>query len=235
MKSGICIFFIAALASPALAQGNDPELKRIADTRQRALQECNKFREAGGKAGAPNDPARTWSAVFWKYREEHPGTPAAAQATNLALAWMDFSDQNDELIAKTQTLPLDDGAWRDAIDWLRDASRKKGDYAPFYDKARILLRESKDNKLRAVVQLSLGSAYRDQGEPDQAIAAFQAAIQEAPNSVQAEDAQRHLYEMKSLRAGQPVPAFEAKTIDDQRISSADLRGKVVLLNFWASW
>jgi tetratricopeptide (TPR) repeat protein len=207
----------------------------LADMRHRSIEECNKFREAGGKAGDPNDPARKWSAAFWKYREEHPETPAAAQATSLAFVWMDYSDQNDELIAKTRRLPLGDPAWQGAIGPLQDASRKRGDYAPFYDSARLLLRESKDNKLRADVQLSLGCAYRDQGVPDQAIAAFQAAIQEAPNSVQAEDAERHLYEMKSLRVGQPAPAFEAKTIDGKRISSADLRGKVVLLNFWASW
>jgi peroxiredoxin len=31
------------------------------------------------------------------------------------------------------------------------------------------------------------------------------------------------------------PAFGGETIDARKISPADLRGKVVLLNFWASW
>jgi cytochrome oxidase Cu insertion factor (SCO1/SenC/PrrC family) len=36
-------------------------------------------------------------------------------------------------------------------------------------------------------------------------------------------------------AGQQAPVFTAKTVDGVRVSLGDLRGKVVLLNFWASY
>ena len=35
--------------------------------------------------------------------------------------------------------------------------------------------------------------------------------------------------------GQPAPPFEVTTFDGQKISLADLRGEVVILNFWATW
>jgi cytochrome c biogenesis protein CcmG/thiol:disulfide interchange protein DsbE len=35
--------------------------------------------------------------------------------------------------------------------------------------------------------------------------------------------------------GQKVPDFVLTTFDGQQINSLDLRGKVVVLNFWASW
>lgn len=35
--------------------------------------------------------------------------------------------------------------------------------------------------------------------------------------------------------GQPAPAFTLSTLEGGRISLADLRGKPVVLNFWASW
>ena len=35
--------------------------------------------------------------------------------------------------------------------------------------------------------------------------------------------------------GQPAPAFTATTIDGQPVSLADLQGKVVVLDFWATW
>jgi cytochrome c biogenesis protein CcmG/thiol:disulfide interchange protein DsbE len=35
--------------------------------------------------------------------------------------------------------------------------------------------------------------------------------------------------------GQPAPPFEVTTFDGQKISLADLRGDVVILNFWATW
>jgi peroxiredoxin len=35
--------------------------------------------------------------------------------------------------------------------------------------------------------------------------------------------------------GQPAPPFEVTTFDGQKISLTDLRGQVVILNFWATW
>ncbi len=38
-----------------------------------------------------------------------------------------------------------------------------------------------------------------------------------------------------VEVGAPVPDFVLTTFDDQEIRSEDLKGKVVVLNFWASW
>jgi peroxiredoxin/endonuclease III len=40
---------------------------------------------------------------------------------------------------------------------------------------------------------------------------------------------------KTLKRGDPVPDFNVKTLDGETISLKDLRGKVVLLDFWATW
>ncbi|CAN7598445.1 TlpA disulfide reductase family protein [Phenylobacterium sp. LjRoot219] len=39
----------------------------------------------------------------------------------------------------------------------------------------------------------------------------------------------------SLKVGQPAPEFSATLLDGTQLSSADLRGKVVVVNFWATW
>jgi thiol-disulfide isomerase/thioredoxin len=39
----------------------------------------------------------------------------------------------------------------------------------------------------------------------------------------------------SLARGEPVPAFEAKTMDGKTVSLDSLAGKVVLVDFWATW
>jgi peroxiredoxin len=39
----------------------------------------------------------------------------------------------------------------------------------------------------------------------------------------------------ALKVGEPAPAFELKTLDGTTTSLASLRGRVVLLNLWASW
>jgi len=39
----------------------------------------------------------------------------------------------------------------------------------------------------------------------------------------------------SLRAGDAAPEFTIETLDGETVSLSDYRGKVVFLNFWASW
>jgi thiol-disulfide isomerase/thioredoxin len=39
----------------------------------------------------------------------------------------------------------------------------------------------------------------------------------------------------SKRAGKPAPAATFTMVDGSKVSLADLKGKVVLLNFWATW
>ena len=38
-----------------------------------------------------------------------------------------------------------------------------------------------------------------------------------------------------VEAGAPIPAFDLKALDGASLRSQDLAGKVVLLNFWATW
>jgi cytochrome c biogenesis protein CcmG/thiol:disulfide interchange protein DsbE len=42
-------------------------------------------------------------------------------------------------------------------------------------------------------------------------------------------------QLGSVQINQPAPAFTLTTFDDQEITPADMAGKVVVLNFWASW
>ena len=41
--------------------------------------------------------------------------------------------------------------------------------------------------------------------------------------------------LAAAREGRPAPDFSAVTLDGRRVSLTSLRGKVILLNFWASW
>jgi peroxiredoxin len=43
------------------------------------------------------------------------------------------------------------------------------------------------------------------------------------------------YFISSVTAGQPAPNFTLKTLTGNSITLSDLRGKPVILNFWASW
>jgi hypothetical protein len=67
------------------------------------------------------------------------------------------------------------------------------------------------------------------------ISAFQKVVAEYPNTPLAREAEGNIYEFDSLNLGQPAPIFAYRGINGEPVSLADFRGKVTLLNFWASW
>lgn len=41
--------------------------------------------------------------------------------------------------------------------------------------------------------------------------------------------------LKAVAAREPLPHFAAKTLDGERITTESVKGKVLLLDFWATW
>jgi thiol-disulfide isomerase/thioredoxin len=48
-------------------------------------------------------------------------------------------------------------------------------------------------------------------------------------------ASRHIEALRPVRTGQMAPAFELPRLDGGKLALADLRGQVVVLDFWATW
>ncbi|MBI1826704.1 MAG: redoxin domain-containing protein [Planctomycetes bacterium] len=57
----------------------------------------------------------------------------------------------------------------------------------------------------------------------------------APGTDFARFAKNYLFEIDHLQIGMTAPDFAAKTLDGREIKLSSLRGKIVLLNFWATW
>lgn len=226
---------LIAMAMTSSLPAQDEAAKKFAEMRKQSSEESNKYREAGGKPGDPRDPALKWAEVFWKFREEYRGTSVAAQATATALNWLRHADQDKEVLARAEKLPLDDPAWDRAISGVSFSAKNTGEYDRFLRLAESLLSRSKDGKLRAIVYSTMGRSWLDRDRPQEAKAAFESAIRESPGSDTAKAAERSIYEITTLAIGKPAPQFAARTIDGRPISLADFRGKVVLLNVWATW
>ena len=225
------------LCAAALAQSPSSEelAKHVAAMRAQSRSESNSFREKGGVPGATDDPALKWANTFWRFREQHAGTPVGTQATGLALAWLRHSDQDAAVLAKADQIPMGDPAWANAISNYRDSCRKLGSYERFFRKVDELLKNAKSKPVRAAVHMQAGLAHMDDKHSEPAKKAFQGVIDETPGTQDAEQARVHLVELNQLSIGRPAPHFTAKTIDGRSISSENLRGQVVLLNFWATW
>lgn len=84
------------------------------------------------------------------------------------------------------------------------------------------------------VRYSLGEVLVRLAKDDEGVALLSAYLEAEPNGTHSERA-RLLVE-NPLRARKDlVPAFAATTLDGVPIDSASLEGKVVLIDFWATW
>jgi peroxiredoxin len=50
-----------------------------------------------------------------------------------------------------------------------------------------------------------------------------------------EMAKGSLFELRNLQVGMPAPKAESKNLKDEKVSLADYKGKVVVLDIWATW
>ena len=80
-----------------------------------------------------------------------------------------------------------------------------------------------------------GRALAHMGQDDAAKAKFEAYVKmTAGEDLMRQRAQRYILRPELVRA-RMAPAFAVTTADGQHISMDDLQGKVVLLDFWATW
>jgi thiol-disulfide isomerase/thioredoxin len=84
------------------------------------------------------------------------------------------------------------------------------------------IKNSNFDKLKSVYQKRRGN-----------LEGYEAYIGEI-NKIQTEKRRATVVAQKDPRQ-RPLPAFSLKTLDGKIVSSEDLKGKVVLINFWATW
>jgi thiol-disulfide isomerase/thioredoxin len=85
-----------------------------------------------------------------------------------------------------------------------------------------------------IAHFSLGSVLLRQGRDDEGVAALTAFIEKAPYGKEAVEARRMIGNPRLARVTF-APSFSITTPQGERIALEDLRGRVVLLDFWATW
>jgi hypothetical protein len=236
------LLFLAALllipANPGqtvLAQApTDAAVAEVRQTLDAARKDVDAYTTAGGRAGTPEHPAVKWDAALWAYRDRYPGTDAAAIGSAEAVRLLVRAELWDRAHARIDSLAADDPAWpRVAPVVYSDAiARKDLPYA--IEKLSGVAASTQRASIKAPVLVIVGRAYRRQGDKDAATRALEAAKAAAPGTPSAEEADGLLYEIAHLSIGLPAPAITGRSRSGRAVSLAALRGKPVVLVFWAS-
>lgn len=88
---------------------------------------------------------------------------------------------------------------------------------------------------RVGARFALAQVFLHVGRLPQSRALFEEVRSASPDSDFAREARGYVHEIDHLQVGMKAPEFTVKTLAGQEISLNSLRGKAVLLNFWASW
>jgi len=107
--------------------------------------------------------------------------------------------------------------------------------AEWTQQVRNVFEAAKDESVKLTALSALGQLYIKIDKPKEAKAAFDRIIKLDPESHLATKAGGLIYELEHLQPGMSAPPFTTKTLDGKEIKLSDFRGKVVLLNFWATW
>jgi len=140
-----------------------------------------------------------------------------------------------DLEAKVDALDPQDPNWKAILELLVEGGEQKGAYDYLKRKAKHVLDTNTDVETRATAAFALATGYWRSGQLSEAKAAFGEVARIRPDSDLAQTATGNVHEINSLAIGQTAPTFVTATTTGERLSSDQLRGKVLLLHFWASW
>jgi len=209
-------------------------LAEIRQTIDAAWKDVQAYRSGGGKPATPDHPALKWHATLWTYREQHPGTEAAARATGDAIRLLVRGEFWDQAHARTEAVGVDDPAWERLSAAIYEEGSTRKDFAyTIATLSRVAATTTRPANKSAVL-LDLGRVQRRQGDVATATKTFEASRSAAPGAASAEEADRLVYEITRLSPGLPAPVFSARARNGKTVDLAALHGRAVVLVFWAT-
>jgi len=98
-----------------------------------------------------------------------------------------------------------------------------------YEQAKVMIEEMiKDGSATHEMKKLLKKAYVGINKSDAGYAAYLAALEGKAN-------EKMLEELKKKMIDEPAPNFTLKDLDGKNVSLSDFKGKIVIVDFWATW
>ena len=183
------------------------------DRRGAILTKMDAMVQANAKTPGGFDMANM--TLYWSLELEAEESPA--RFGKLVDAYPDLPDQLDQLKELQYRYQL--GGAPEA--WIEVTAR--------------LAAKTKNEDVRPAARFLIAKIQMDMGKLEVAKRAFAKIGKGKPDSDLAKYALGLVFEIEHLQVGMEAPQFEATTLDGKKVSLKSLRGKAVLLDFWASW
>jgi peroxiredoxin len=197
--------------------------------------------EAAGEVGlnsidSPLNPAIKHSAAFFElYLARRPGDLANEAARTAFSMYFNCPDSLQRAEAGVSQIGDDLDALAVVAPTYVSLCRLKRDEAAGDALAEQLLEKLGSDTRRSGLLIEMADNWKWNGLYDKMRPACERVIAMNADEHDVKRAKALIYEIENLNVGQPAPAFEATDIDGNPISLAGLRGKAVLIDFWATW
>ena len=132
-------------------------------------------------------------------------------------------------------IELDSPVWRRVIGGISNAYVAQGQVEQFVSWFDPVASRLADRPSLSRAYAALGLVLEKAGEQKRARGYYEKVVDLGADASDAKVAQSALQEMDLLQVGQPVTDFTAEDIDGSVVQLTALKGRVVLLEFWATW
>lgn len=189
------------------------------------------------KADEPlaSDIQRSFAEECFAYYQQHRPTRTGRNAAEAAFRMWGNLGAVDRIEFAVALLPADFPVWDTVLSHTASAYARSGDRDAHFALLSRLEADLPDSNGKAAVLLRLGDFYVGRQQNDEAVARYTETISLSPNSHSAKKARRSLNEIEHLAIGDIVQDFTVSTLQGDSFTLSQLRGKVVLLEFWATW
>jgi thiol-disulfide isomerase/thioredoxin len=192
-----------------------------------------------------NNPAGHYIRQFLQLAKRYSGEPAALESLVMVCRLSQWSgDSHRPLISQAFDQLLDDhlkqASMKDVV--LALIGSRQDDVPDFLKR---VIEDSEDSKVEGLARFALATVLLEQAHPSatgeaqaepllEQVIAKHASTSVAGRSL-GELAELLLFEAQHLRIGKPAVEIEGPDHLGNSLALSDLRGKVVVLDFWADW
>jgi thiol-disulfide isomerase/thioredoxin len=206
-----------------------------AEKKTRSDSSAAEYRRAHGPE--PVNQAREWIPRFRALLARHREDAVGAEIRNNLLTIFSNERMRDEWVAlylEAMRAPNQEtvvGENARAARWMAGSDERRSE---ILSRLRAWLEEHPSGEPAAQVRLRLAEDLRGR-DAVAAHAAYEEIVRLHAGTNEAKVATGALYEMDHLAVGMTLPAFEAKDLRGAAVASKDFAGRVLVLDFWATW